>query len=253
LQCDATDASGQFEIPRNAIRAAIDGADPSNMMLMVRRSRAEIKKGLATKGMLSSSVVQPTGWLELRTVSAEAHPFEGCGQYTACGDSCVDTSSDPQHCGGCGMACSGNEPCQNGTCGCSASQFTCGTGQCIPLNYLCDNDNDCGDGSDEADCGNCSADQFACSNGSCVAQSDVCDEQDDCGDGSDEAGCGAWNCAPEYFGTGDGCDCGCGVVDPDCASSSATSCQYCNNPGSCDPSEAGCPGAINPANNATCI
>ena len=24
---------------------------------------------------------------------------------TECGDECVDTSSDPMHCGGCGMAC----------------------------------------------------------------------------------------------------------------------------------------------------
>ena len=26
-----------------------------------------------------------------------------------------------------------------------------------------------------------------------------------------------WVCAPELFGTGNGCDCECGIVDPDCA------------------------------------
>lgn len=36
----------------------------------------------------------------------------------------------------------------------------------------------------------------------------------------------AWSCNPSFFGAGDGCDCGCGVVDSDCANSSASSCQY---------------------------
>ncbi|KAJ1638683.1 hypothetical protein T492DRAFT_857828, partial [Pavlovales sp. CCMP2436] len=31
-----------------------------------------------------------------------------------------------------------------------------------------------------------------------------------------------WSCAASYYGTNDGCDCGCGAVDPDCASSSST-------------------------------
>jgi len=35
-----------------------------------------------------------------------------------------------------------------------------------------------------------------------------------------------WVCDPTYFGTGDGCDCGCGVLDPDCGSSAASACQY---------------------------
>jgi hypothetical protein len=241
LQCEASDPAGQFDIPRSAILAAIGGADPSNLSLMVQRSRTELKKGFATKGMLSSAVVQPAGWLQLRTASSESHQFEGCGSHTACGDACVDTSDDPQNCGGCGIECSGTQPCQNGTCGCAASQFTCDTGQCIPLNYVCDDDSDCGDGSDEDDCG-CTPQQFACNNGSCVAQSDVCDDQNDCGDGSD----------PGFFGTNDGCDCGCGVVDPDCSSASSSACEYCSNTGSCNPPNAGCPGEIDPSNNATC-
>lgn len=27
----------------------------------------------------------------------------------------------------------------------------------------------------------------------------------------------AWHCSPTYYGSGDGCDCNCGVPDPDCA------------------------------------
>lgn len=43
-----------------------------------------------------------------------------------------------------------------------------------------------------------------------------------------------WSCDPGYNGTNDGCDCGCGVADPDCAGGGCTTagcggaaCQYC--------------------------
>ena len=35
-----------------------------------------------------------------------------------------------------------------------------------------------------------SALNFTCANGQCVSQNDVCDQFNDCSDGSDEAGCG---------------------------------------------------------------
>jgi len=38
---------------------------------------------------------------------------------------------------------------------CSSNQFTCNNSRCIPLSYVCDTDNDCGDLSDEANCGTC--------------------------------------------------------------------------------------------------
>lgn len=41
-----------------------------------------------------------------------------------------------------------------------------------------------------------------------------------------------WNCNPLYYGD-DECDCGCGIVDSDCADSNLDSCLYCNDPGSC--------------------
>lgn len=37
--------------------------------------------------------------------------------------------------------------------GCQASEWECGTGQCIPMSSRCDNRYDCQDGSDESDCG----------------------------------------------------------------------------------------------------
>lgn len=37
---------------------------------------------------------------------------------------------------------------------------------------------------------NCAAHQFACKNGNCVPTSSRCNENNDCGDGSDEESCG---------------------------------------------------------------
>jgi hypothetical protein len=60
-----------------------------------------------------------------------------------------------------------------------------------------------------------------------------------------------WTCVATFYGTADGCDCGCGVVDPDCADESATSCGFCGGSGSCNIGT--CPGAIDPQDNSTCV
>ena len=86
--------------------------------------------------------------------------------------------------------------CKTQTC----DGFTCNNGQCIPIEHTCDNDDDCGDGSDEAIlvCGNrkteaCAEDEFACkSNQYCIPTEKVCnayavdDFRYDCVDKSDE-------------------------------------------------------------------
>uniref|UniRef100_A0A8C5B335 Low-density lipoprotein receptor-related protein 2 n=1 Tax=Gadus morhua TaxID=8049 RepID=A0A8C5B335_GADMO len=80
----------------------------------------------------------------------------------------------------------------NGT-HCLAGQFACMNGRCIRAQWKCDNDNDCGDGSDELErvCAfhTCEPTVFTCANGRCVPYHYRCDHYDDCGDGSDETAC----------------------------------------------------------------
>ena len=61
-----------------------------------------------------------------------------------------------------------------------------------------------------------------------------------------------WTCPVWFYGTADGCDCGCGALDPDCIDVTVASCEYCDVEGSCSPAFSGCPGDIDPAQNWLC-
>ncbi|XP_029628708.1 sortilin-related receptor isoform X2 [Salmo trutta] len=105
---------------------------------------------------------------------------------------------------------------------CDAYNFQCANGLCVSLGWKCDGMNDCGDYSDEANCGSptegpgCTRDfQYECRNGRCVPSWWKCDGENDCGDWSDEAQCsggvtphtlapGLSSCAPNRFHCGSG-------------------------------------------------
>jgi V8-like Glu-specific endopeptidase len=80
---------------------------------------------------------------------------------------------------------------------------------------LCNSASVCGDGfcafDERGSCSDCAA--ASCGDGVCnINEWNTCDS--DCGNPV-PAG---WECQPEYYGTGDGCDCDCGSVeDPDCS------------------------------------
>ena len=72
---------------------------------------------------------------------------------------------------------------------CTPEEFTCDNGNCIQKKWLCDLEDDCGDGSDERKCpdNKCDVDNdFACGNGYCITKRWRCDGDLDCPDATDE-------------------------------------------------------------------
>lgn len=73
---------------------------------------------------------------------------------------------------------------------CAPHEFQCGNRSCLAAVFVCDGDDDCGDGSDERGCADpaCGPREFRCADGSaCVPERWLCDRQFDCQDLSDEA------------------------------------------------------------------
>uniref|UniRef100_A0A8C7Z988 Low-density lipoprotein receptor-related protein 4 n=1 Tax=Oryzias sinensis TaxID=183150 RepID=A0A8C7Z988_9TELE len=94
----------------------------------------------------------------------------------------------------------------SGECVCGKNHFTCsvsafGECTCIPAQWQCDGDNDCGDHSDEDGCmlPTCSPLDFHCDNGKCIRRSWVCDGDNDCEDDSDEQDCPPRECEEDEF------------------------------------------------------
>ncbi|KAI7792293.1 SCO-spondin [Triplophysa rosa] len=125
------------------------------------------------------------------------------------GDGCISVSQCPcewdgslypagaslvQHCQNCscsdgswhcvGSPCSPPSPCED-------SEFLCpgGSQRCIPSLWLCDNEDDCGDGSDEICPSTCAPGHFRCSGGACLPLELRCNGHPDCADQSDEDFC----------------------------------------------------------------
>jgi hypothetical protein len=126
VTCDAPDGDGAFAIPREAIDTALGGAGLDRMSITITRSRTKARYDVATVGELPGTEIQPTGWLELATVSSESATFEGCADgEQVCGAECIDTTSDRANCGDCDHACPGTDGCVSSTCSGTMSCNTC--------------------------------------------------------------------------------------------------------------------------------
>jgi MYXO-CTERM domain-containing protein len=108
------------------------------------------------------------------------------GSLTLCGDTCVDTSSDGAHCGGCNNACPASQVCSAGACvsgGCPEGQTECNQG-CVDTS------------TDVLHCGACNAScrvGQTCVGGVCTGTPTGGDLTDPTGGGDEseeESGCG---------------------------------------------------------------
>jgi hypothetical protein len=180
------------------------------------------------------------------------------------------------------------EDCDNGVTDDADLLVDCNDPECagdaacmLPAGWTCDPDwfnepypgenCDCECGAADPDCQVPGAPLFGCAPGElCDAQGqcfvpppedcdntidDDLDTLADCQDPDcvgDPACPAVWTCNPAYYGTNDGCDCGCGIFDPDCPDATTAGCIYCNNLGSCN-TLPGCPGTIDPTDNAVCL
>jgi len=99
----------------------------------------------------------------LASFGARAQPMScPVGQIACPGGNCVDTSTDPRNCGGCGNSCAIGQACTAGACvtlSCPAGQSLC-SGRCIDTSTDIRN---CGT------CGNSCAIGQACTAGMCTS------------------------------------------------------------------------------------
>ncbi|XP_053111528.1 complement factor I [Hemicordylus capensis] len=69
---------------------------------------------------------------------------------------------------------------------CFSGEFHCVNQKCIPLRYVCDGNNDCGDLSDELCCKACRRGSFHCLSDVCIPNKYRCNNERDCLTGEDE-------------------------------------------------------------------
>lgn len=202
--------------------------------------------GKIDEGDTYRCVPPPAGW-----TCAESAYHDGSVCNCGCGaldpDCATDDPSECNTCNSVGSCSASNCPgsideADNTICdlpeGWACPEHTYG-------NNLCD----CGCGVVDRDCDSASRDACVICNNGCSRES--CPGPIDEADNTLCTGVPYnWSCADRFFGDGSICNCGCGALDPDCASADADACDRCDFEGSC--SRRDCPGTIDQDNNAYC-
>ena len=194
---------------------------------------------------VTTCLAPPAGWTCTPSTYGDGKQCEcGCGiRDPDCPDGDVTSCDDCLAAGSCanGLCPSSIVPGDNARCAvpprwtCAASLY--GDGVCH-----------CGCGVVDVDCPDATA-------ASCqVCDASSCSPLECAVEPNDNAHCATppftWQCSPRLYGDGSRCDCGCGAIDPDCASSGVDACDRCDDPGSC--SAIACPSFIDAGFNAHC-
>jgi len=213
---------------------------------------------------------RPDGSVIAEDAGGGGNPEECLAPRTVCGSQCVDTDSDPRHCGMCGNRCDSGAFCSEGECStsCATPLSTCGD-SCVDLSssatHCGECDNPCG--SDEmcasggcvcadglADCGGACVDRMTSSAhcGRCdnpCGQEEICSAgtcmptaEQDCLDDADNDGDGDVDCADsDCFGTQRDCTCFGGQIGDSptqlCESGTWSACGPCGPPPACSASD----------------
>jgi hypothetical protein len=117
--------------------------------------------------------------------------------------------------------CSNGATCIAGACEAPTPGTSCGTNAVVGTDGSCR----CKDGFSQDASGTCVVDVVPGGEGEGEGEGDPPGGEGE-GEGEGDPGVpAAWNCAPSYFNGNDGCDCGCGAVDPDCDDGGV--CDFC--------------------------
>ncbi|MFZ9888614.1 MAG: hypothetical protein ACO3JL_14035, partial [Myxococcota bacterium] len=212
-----------------------------------RVSRGELCDGNNLDGETCVSLGRGTGGVLACASDCLAFDTTGCTGLDAtvpaawtCDEAYYDDDLDICDCG-CGvldpdcadatLAACDVRNCGPGFLPSATENYTCDQLPPAPAEWTCESyyfnagdGCDCGCGALDPDCRDDTAE--ACDFNNCDADAvPVATDNTRCEVPADAA---QWTCNPDYFGSGDGCDCGCGVVDPDCADATEASCLYNN-------------------------